>query len=85
MVLLDYETNMIVMMVDHTLGSRLIDVGRKTNGGEGVLEMIQRLLSISHTMAQSLGMHKEMVEICEIFQTVSKSQTLDIGDPRQTH
>ena len=36
-VLLDYEDNMIVAMVDHTLGSRLIDVGRMMNGGDGVL------------------------------------------------
>ena len=65
-VLLDYEDIMIVTMVDHTLGSRLIDVGRMMNGGDGVLEIIQRLLSIP----------PQMVEICAIFQTVSKSQML---------
>ena len=76
MVLLDYEDNRSVMMISHTLGSILIDVGWMINGGEGVIEMIQRLLSVPRATTQSLGMNKEMVEICEIFQTVSKTQTL---------
>ena len=75
-VLLDYEDNMLITMVDHTLGSRMIDVGQTTNTGDRVFEMIQRLLSIPHNMGQPLDMHAEMVEVCEIFQMISKSQTL---------
>ena len=47
-----------------------------TDTGNRVVEMIQRLLSLPHNMAQSLGMHEEMVEVCEIFQMNSKGQTL---------
>ena len=73
--------------MDHTLGSQMIDVSQTTNTGDRVFEMIQTLLSIPHNMAQPLDMYAEMVEVCEIFQMVSKSQTLlpIIRDPRQAH
>ena len=83
-VLLDYKDNRSVMMISHTLGSRLMYVGQMINGGEGVIKMIQRLLSVPRTTTQSLGMNKEMVEICETDSqpnpdTVAKHDT--IGDP----
>ena len=75
-VLLDYEDNRSVMMISHTLGDRLIDVGRTINGGEGVVKMMKRLTSVPRTTTQSLGINKEMGEICDIFHTTSKTQTL---------
>ena len=51
-------------------------MGGMINGGEGVIEVIQKFFSVPCTTTKSLDMNKEMVEICEIFQTVGKSQTL---------
>ena len=75
-VLLDYEDNMLIIMVDHKFGSRMIDVGQTTNTGDRLFEMIQRLLSIPHNMTQPLDMHAVMVEVCEIFQMDSNGQQL---------
>ena len=75
-ILIGYKDNLLVTIVDHTLGSKMINLGRMTDTGDRIFEMMKRLLSIPQSMTQPLDMHVEMVEFCEIFQMDRKGQKL---------
>ena len=61
--------------VDHTLGNKMVNVGRMINTVSGIFEIINRLLSIPKTK-KTLDMYEEMVEICQIWKMDTEGQQL---------
>ena len=61
--------------VDHTLGNKMVNVGRMINTVSGIFEIINRLLSIPKTK-KPLDMYEEMVEICQIWKMDTEGQQL---------
>ena len=87
--MLDYEDDMIITMLDHTLGRQMIDVGQATDAGDRVYKIIQRLISTPHNKGQPMSANAEMLEFYEIFRVMSKEPLQKLHDasrdPRQDH
>ena len=86
-ILFDYEDNMKIIMVDHTFGSRMIDVSQTTNTGDRVYEMIQGLLSIPHNMHACIyggSLQDPLCDQQEPFADIAAYHDAS-RDPRQAH
>ena len=81
-VLLDYEDNMIITMVDHTLGPQMIDECQTTDARERAYKIIQRLNLMTNNMGQPLSTHAEMLEFREILRVISKKNCRHCCSPR---
>ena len=57
-VLLDYEDDMIITMLDHTLGCQMINVGQEIYAGDRFYKISQRLISISHIKGQPISVQR---------------------------